>query len=134
MDSNKRIKTYQGLVFQWECDHMNHMNVQYYISKFDQATWSLFTTMGLTPGYLNDNKRGMVAVEQNIKYLSELVAGECVYIETELLEVKDKVLKFKHILYKQEDDILCSECVVTGVHINSELRKSTSMPDFIKRT
>jgi len=133
LDSIKNIRTYQGLVFQWECDHMNHMNVQYYISKFDQATWSLFTTMGLTPSYLKENNRGMVAVEQNVKYLSELVAGDCVYIETELLEVRDKVLKFKHTMFNQENGIVSSETVVTGLHINSELRKATEMPDFIKR-
>ena len=134
MDDSKKIRTYQGLVFQWECDHMNHMNVQYYISKFDAATWSLFTTMGITPSYLKENNRGMVAVEQNIKYLSELVAGECVYIETELVEVRDKVLKFKHSMYNQENDKLSSETVVTGLHIDSELRKAVSMPEFIKRT
>lgn len=133
LSSNKKIRTYQGLVFQWECDHMQHMNVQYYISKYDQATWSLFHTMGLTPSFLKENKRGMVAVEQNVKYLSELVAGDCVYIETELLEVRDKVLKFKHVMYKQEFDTISSECIVTGVHIDSEIRKSTPMPDFIKR-
>jgi len=133
LDNNKKLKTYQGLVFQWECDHMNHMNVQYYISKFDQATWSLFTTMGLTPSYLKENKRGMVAVEQNIKYLAELVAGDCVYIETELLEVKDRVLKFKHVMYNQEHGNVSSETIVTGLHIDSEIRKAVPMPDFIKR-
>ena len=113
---------------------MNHMNVQYYISKFDQATWSLFTSMGLTPSYLKDNSKGMVAVEQNIKYLAELVAGDCVYIETELIEARDKVLKFKHIMYNQEKGTIASETVVTGLHIDSILRKAVAMPDFIKRT
>ena len=27
--------TYRGLVHQWHCDHMGHMNVMWYVGKFD---------------------------------------------------------------------------------------------------
>ncbi len=38
----KAIKTYQGTVYPWNCDHMGHMNVQFYVAKFDEAIWNLF--------------------------------------------------------------------------------------------
>ena len=36
------IHTYRGTVMQWHCDHMGHMNVMWYVGKFDEATWNLF--------------------------------------------------------------------------------------------
>jgi len=61
---------------------MNHMNVKFYVEKFDEATWNFFALLGLTPSYLRDNNRGMVALEQNIKYLKEVLAGDNLYVES----------------------------------------------------
>jgi len=33
--------TYRGIVYPWHCDHMGHMNVMWYVAKFDEATWTL---------------------------------------------------------------------------------------------
>ena len=66
--------TYRGAVYPWHCDHMGHMNVMWYVGKFDEATWHLFTLLGLTPTFLRENARGMAAVEQNIAYKRELHA------------------------------------------------------------
>ena len=39
--------TYRGVVHAWQCDHMGHMNVMWYVGKFDEATWNLFAEAGL---------------------------------------------------------------------------------------
>ncbi len=41
------IETYRGVIYPWNCDHMGHMNVQYYVGKFDEATWQLFAFLGM---------------------------------------------------------------------------------------
>jgi acyl-CoA thioesterase FadM len=30
------------VVYPWHCDHMGHMNVMWYVGKFDEATWIFF--------------------------------------------------------------------------------------------
>jgi uncharacterized protein (TIGR00369 family) len=40
--------TYRGTVYPWHCDHMNHMNVMYYVGKFDEATWNLMSHIGMS--------------------------------------------------------------------------------------
>ena len=40
--------TYRGAVYPWHCDQMGHMNVMWYVGKFDEATWNLFAAMGVT--------------------------------------------------------------------------------------
>ena len=40
------IESYRGAVYPWHCDHMGHMNVMWYVGKFDEATWNLFAQTG----------------------------------------------------------------------------------------
>src|SRR5690349_22890755 len=66
--------TYRGTVYPWQCDHVGHMNIMWYVGKFDEANWNLFARLGLTPSYLRESGRGMAAVQQNITYKRELLA------------------------------------------------------------
>jgi len=34
--------TYRGTVYPWHCDHVGHMNIMWYVGKFDEANWNLF--------------------------------------------------------------------------------------------
>ena len=72
--------TYRGTVYPWQCDHVGHMNIMWYVGKFDEANWNLFARLGLTPSYLRESGRGMAAVQQNISYKRELLAGDIVEI------------------------------------------------------
>jgi len=65
---NDLVETYRGMVYPWHCDHMGHMNVMWYVGKFDEATWNLFAAVGITTAFLKENRRGMAAVQQNITY------------------------------------------------------------------
>ena len=44
--------TYRGTIYPWHCDHMGHMNVMWYVGKFDEATWQLLAAVGLTAARL----------------------------------------------------------------------------------
>src|SRR5690349_9906137 len=74
-DAMQTGATYRGTVYPWQCDHMGHMNIMWYVGKFDEANWNLFARIGLTSGYLRDSGRGMAGVQQNISYQRELFAG-----------------------------------------------------------
>ena len=72
--------TYRGTVYPWQCDHVGHMNIMWYVGKFDEANWNFFARLGLTPTYLRESGRGMAAVQQNISCKRELLAGDIVEI------------------------------------------------------
>jgi acyl-CoA thioester hydrolase len=93
---DEAMETYRGVVYPWHCDHMGHMNVMWYTGKFDEATWTFFAALGLTPAYMRDGARGMVALEQRITYERELVAGDLVLVRSTMVEVREKVLRFRH--------------------------------------
>jgi acyl-CoA thioester hydrolase len=116
--------TYRGTVYPWQCDHVGHMNIMWYVGRFDEANWNLFARLGLTPSYLRESGRGMAAVQQNISYKRELLAGDIV----------EKLIRFMHEMRNAETGEVVAACEITGVHMDRQARKSTPFADAIRRT
>ena len=125
------LPTYRGVVYPWHCDHMGHMNVMWYVGKFDEATWNLFARLGVTSAFLRDNARAMAAVQQNITYKRELLSGDVVAVRSGMLEIRDKVAKFVHEMRDAQTGAVSAVCVLTAVHMDSIARKSTAFPSEV---
>ena len=125
------LVTYRGTVYPWHCDHVGHMNVMWYVGKFDEATWHLFHELGLSPSWLRDARRGMAAVDQHISYLQELHAGDVVTVRTRVLEVKEKSLRFVHEMHNDETGEVAARTTLKAVHLDTEARRSCAFPAFV---
>jgi acyl-CoA thioester hydrolase len=126
--------TYRGTVQAWHCDHMGHMNVMWYVGKFDEATWTMFELIGVTGAYMREQKRGMAAVQQNITYSRELMAGDTLTVRTRLLEIRERVIRFEHVMHIGGTDEIAARCEITGVHLDRVTRKATPFPaDILAR-
>jgi acyl-CoA thioester hydrolase len=126
--------TYRGTVYPWQCDHVGHMNIMWYVGKFDEANWNLFARIGLTPTYLRESGRGMAAVQQNISYKRELLAGDIVEVKSELLEIDVKSIRFAHEMRNAETGEIAATCEITAVHMDRQARKSAPFADTIRRS
>jgi len=124
--------TYRGAVYPWHCDQVGHMNVMWYVGKFDEATWNLFASIGMTPRYFREQHRGMAAVQQNISYKRQLLAGDIVEVRSHVVEVREKVLVFAHEMRNAADGEIAALCELTGVHLDRDARKSTPFPNEIR--
>jgi acyl-CoA thioester hydrolase len=128
-----QIETYRGVVYPWQMDHMDHMNVQFYTARFDEATWHLFAALGMSTGYFRQNKRGMAALEQRTLYKKELHAGDLIRISSELLEAKPKTIRFMHRMYNTESGEEVATTELVGAHIDTDARKAVPFPEEIVR-
>ena len=126
------IETYRGVVYPHQLDHMGHMNVQWYTSKFDEATWHFFAHLGITNDYIKANNKGMAALEQTTKYKAELMAGDLLCIKTRLLEVRAKTLRFIHTMYDAATNKEVSTSELVGIHLDRVRRKGCEFPDAIR--
>lgn len=108
-----------------------YMNAMWYVGKFDDATWHLFSLLGLTPLFLREQNRGMAAVQQNITYKRELHAGDIVTIRSGILEMKEKVMRFFHEMKNEETGVISAVTVLTGVHMDTTARKSCPFPEQV---
>jgi acyl-CoA thioester hydrolase len=125
--------TYRGVVHPWHCDSMGHMNVVWYVSKFDEASWQLASMLGLNSSYFLKKHMGIAAVQQNITYKSEIVAGTTVTVRSGILEMKEKVARLIHEMRNDTTDEVAAVMVLTVVHFNTRKRKSCPFPkDILK--
>ena len=124
--------TYRGTVYPWHCDHMGHMNVMWYVGKFDEATWQLLSLVGLSRSRLEKENGGMAAVEQHIEYKRELRAGDLVTIRSRVLEVKEKVIRFQHEMTNDETQELAAVTTLVGVHMDLTARKARPLPPDVR--
>jgi acyl-CoA thioester hydrolase len=126
------LLTYRGTVFPWHCDHMGHMNVMWYVGKFDEATWHLFASIGVTHASMRSAGAVLGAVQQNITYVRELVAGDVIEVRSRVLEIRDKVIRFQHEMLLSGSEEMCARCEQTTVHIDAKTRKACSFPVAVR--
>jgi acyl-CoA thioester hydrolase len=70
----------------------------------------------------------MAAVQQNITYKRELRAGDVVSIRSGVLEIREKVIRFFHEMHNDETGETAAIAELTGVHLDTALRKSCPFP------
>ena len=126
------IVTYKGAVYPWHCDHVGHMNIMWYVGKFDEANWNFFARLGMTPAYLREQERGMAAVQQNISYKRELLAGDIVEVRSRVLEIRERSMRFLHEMWNAATHQLAASCEITGVHLDRRERKAVPFPDEVR--
>ena len=126
------VLTARGTVYPWQCDHMDHMNVMWYVGKFDEGTWQLFALLGLTPTFLREHDRGMAAVQQELSYQRELRAGAVISVYSRVLEVREKVIRFSHDMHNDETHALAATTTITGVYLDTHLRRACALPDDVR--
>ena len=76
----------------------------------------------------------MAAVQQNIAYKRELLAGDIVEIRSTLLEIREKSIRFLHEMRNAETGEIAATCEITGVHMDRKVRKSAPFEEAIRNT
>jgi acyl-CoA thioester hydrolase len=126
--------TYRGVLHPWHCDIMGHMNVVWYVSKFDEASWQFAAMLGLHNSYFIKKHRGIAALQQNIIYKSEIGAGCTVTIRSGVFDIKEKVVRFIHEMRNDITGEVAAVMLLTAVHFNTRKRKSCPFPkDILQR-
>jgi len=108
------------------------MNVMWYVAKFDEATWQLFSAIGLTPSRLRAESIGMAGVEQQIEYKRELYAGDVVTVSSAILQVKQKAIRFAHEMKNDETGEVAARTVLVAVHLDAVTRKARVLPTDVR--
>lgn len=131
--SEKFVETFRGAIYPWHCDHLGHMNVQFYVAMFDQASVHIFSHAGLR--WLGeDGKRYSFAdVKHEIDYKAELPVGSPVIVKSAFLKIGNKSVKLLHRMYNVETDVLAATSKVTCVRFDLQERKAVELPDALRK-
>ncbi len=123
----KKVLTYRGACMTWECDSNSHMNVMYYINKFENAGRNFDLHLRLfedgAPGNL-----GLVVVEQQIKYVREVFEDDLLYVESSLMDIGNKAFTVFHEMYNGRNKKLVSSMKAILVLFDKIERKALPFP------
>src|SRR6476620_5163389 len=108
----QKLLTYRGTVYTWHCDHLGHMNNMWFAGKFDEASWNFLVQIGFTPSHMRETNRGLATVEQVTTFKHELLAGDSLEVWTELVEIRERVMRLKHTMHNVETGQECATCEI----------------------
>jgi acyl-CoA thioester hydrolase len=123
---------YRGIVYPWQCDHMGHLNIMWYVGKFDEASWNLFARLGMTSAYLRESGSAVAGVQQDLNYRREMFPGDVIEVRTRMLKIGERSLRFRHEMRDAVTDETTATCEMTAVHLDSATRKAMPWPAEIR--
>ena len=123
--------TFKGTVYPWHCDHMGHMNVMWYVGRFDEATWHFLAEFGLSNNAFEDYNIGMAALEQTVQYKRELHAGAQIEVWSHLISVTEKVIEFEHRMVNSNSQEDCAVIRNTAICLDRIERRGCKFPQDI---
>lgn len=124
-DASLLVETYLGRVSERECDHLGHMNVQFYVARVSDAAWHVMASIGITPAFIRERRQAPAAVRQEITYLKEALAGDILRMDSGVLEASDRKLTFFHRLTQVETERVVMTSKVFTVNMDLDARRST---------
>jgi acyl-CoA thioester hydrolase len=130
--NNKKINTYRGAVLSWECDEIGHMNVMYYVNKFELAGRYLNGCLGMSKQVLDNHNWGTTVVRQEINYHQEVFSGTLLYANSSIIEIGNKSYVSFHELRNAETNTLISTARNTVVIFDLKTRKAVYLPEFVR--
>jgi acyl-CoA thioester hydrolase len=126
------VLTFKGAVLASEYDFTAYMNSPIYVTRFDQATWFLLRTIGVTPTSMKQKNLRMAIIRQNYQFLKELRGGELVEIKSGFLTVGEKYFRFLHQMYSDEPGRMVATCDCVAVQASLETGKSVPLTKALR--
>ncbi|HSE43324.1 MAG TPA: thioesterase family protein [Acidobacteriota bacterium] len=92
------VETFRGTVAPSDCDHLGHMNVQYYIRAVSDGMYSVMIHLGLTLDEIRRRRISFAAVRAQMEFHHELYSGDVIFLESALVRIGTKSATFRHRL------------------------------------
>lgn len=127
-----KLCTYKGAVQTFECDSNRHMNVMYYINKFELAGRNMSMEMGIKKAFMETNNIGLAVVEQQILYKREVFEDDILHIYSQVTDCTNKVFTVFHEMYNAETNELSATMLAKLVMFDMNARKAVSIPVQIR--
>ena len=120
-------ETFRGLVYPWHCDHQGHMNIMHYLGFFDQSYWHLFSMIGFTRAYLDDQRKGFVSVKDTLTYETEQGPGATIVIESGLTKIGTSSAVYYAVMKNSETGDTAATLENIGVYFDLEKRTKSAL-------
>ena len=123
----------RGVVHPWHHDHFGHMNVRHYAPFFDDASYHLWTVLGLPYSVMIEN-HGVhcVTASATTNFIKELVGGDLIRIDGALTRLGTKSVGFQLRMFHADTGDLHATYDMVEVIFDPKTRRSAPMPDGLR--
>lgn len=127
------VETFRSVVAPADCDVLGHMNVSRYFAACSDGVFSFQTMLGLGLSEIRSGRKlSFAVVHAESDFLSEVHAGEVIYLMTGIEKIGGKSVVFRHRLFKAESGILAFETKFQCVMLDLEARKGAEIPEDVR--
>lgn len=91
--------TWAGDCSAWQCDELGHLNMSFYLDKFEQARMALFVRLGLVEAFRPGAYSTVRSRDIHIKYLAEARPGAPLRIESAIVALHETTAEVGHVMY-----------------------------------
>jgi acyl-CoA thioester hydrolase len=110
-------------------DYNGHMNMAFYNVVFDRGVDHLFDLCGVGEEYAAAGKGTCFTLEAHVTYIQELMLGDPIRVELQLLDVDSKRIHFFEQMYHAEEGYLAATSEQITMHVDMQSRRSAPFPD-----
>lgn len=131
----RKIDLTRGVVHPWHHDHFGHMNVRHYAPFFDDASYHLWTCLGLPySAMLKDHGIHCVTAQATTNFLKELTAGDLIRIDGTVVRVGTKSVTFRLAMHHADTGETHATYDLVEVFFDPKTRRSTAMPEAVRQS
>ncbi|MEZ0391867.1 MAG: acyl-CoA thioesterase [Pseudobdellovibrionaceae bacterium] len=109
------VSKYPVLIRELHLDTFGHVNNATYLALFEEARWDLVTKNGYGLKQVQQNKKGPVILEVNLKFMKELKLREEITITTEMVHYKSKIGQLKQQMLKANGEVAAEAIFTFGL-------------------
>lgn len=120
----------QGLNPEW-IDYNGHLNMAFYHVLFDRSVDHVYDQLGIGADYVREGRGSCFTMEVHVHYLNELVLGDRVRVEFQLLDHDVKRLHFFEQMFHCETGELVATAEQLALHVDMTSRRSAPFPESI---
>jgi acyl-CoA thioester hydrolase len=124
------INDSQSVQAEW-IDLNGHMNIAWYLTAFDRAFDEAYHQMGLTQAALETTGTSTFAAEMHITYQRELLKGDPLRIETQLIGFDAKRMHWMQVMYHGRDNYRAATAEWLILQVDLRQRRVAAAPDAL---
>jgi acyl-CoA thioester hydrolase len=122
-----------GVVHPWHHDQFGHMNVRHYAPFFDDATFLMWTALGLPYSrMLPEHGVHTVAARCTTTFVRELAAGDLVRIDGAVTQLGTKSTTFRLRMHHADTGALHATYDTVEVFFDPATRRSAEIPPAVR--
>lgn len=117
------VEVWRGGVNAWECDHMGHMNVRFYVARAMEGLAGFAAALGLGEAFGRRAASTLMVKEQHIRFMREARSPGALHMTAGVIEATDTEVRVLQLLFHSTTGELAASFQTVVAHVTVNERR-----------